>query len=110
MAGDRITISKNETKTVYYWYPLCDDGKTLDMNRTKRGLRRERYLHPRFFEILRIGNNLIALSTVEYITRVKEPSKKSDLQRQNKTVIPLINIKRKPLLRLPVWGLPPRWY
>jgi hypothetical protein len=109
MQGDRIVISTSEKKTVFYWFPLNSDGKTIDLSRAKKGLQGERYLHKRFFEMLRLGNHLIELNPSEYIIHAIIPYK-NDLSKAKKDIKkPLCIEKRKPLLRLPVRGLPPRW-
>jgi hypothetical protein len=110
MEGDKIRIRERENKAAYYWFPLCNDGKTLDLTRVKKGTRCERYLHPRFFEKLRQGNNLISVNITEFIIQAAEPKTEETVKEEPEPVQPAIVEKRRPLLRLPVWGLPPRWH
>jgi hypothetical protein len=109
MQGDRIVISKNKTKTVFYWFPLSSDGKTIDASRAKKGVQGERYLHKRFFEMLWSGNNLVKISPSEYLISARIPYIISLLKEKKELKSPSPSEKRKPLLRLPVRGLPPRW-
>lgn len=109
MEGDKIRTGERENKAVYYWFPLCNDGTTLDLSRIKKGSRSERYLHPRFFETLRAGNNLVSVNATDFLVKAAEPEKGPAGEKKPETVHPAAAGKRKPLLRLPVWGIPPRW-
>jgi hypothetical protein len=66
-------------------------------------------MHPRFFRRLREGNHLFALDATEFIVRAVETIAEPVVIRQPEPPQPAAAGKRKPLLRLPVWGLPPRW-
>lgn len=115
MEGDKIRIGHRDTKTIHYWIPLCHDGKAIDLSRSKKGNRNERYLHPRFIESLRRGNNLIAVNATDFVVRAAEDEKETadraiPPEAEVKAMLPAITEKRRPLLRLPVWGLPPRWH
>jgi hypothetical protein len=115
MEGDRIRIGHRDTKTIYYWFPLCHDGRTLDLSRSRKGNRSERYLHPRFIKILRGGNHLIAVNATDYVVRAAEGKEETageakQPETEVKAAQPAVTEKRRPLLRLPLWGLPPRWH
>jgi hypothetical protein len=109
MEGDKIRIESRSGATKRYWFPLCNDGKTLDLSRANKGPRSERYLHPRFFRRLREGNYLVALDTTEFTVRAVETIADPVVIKQPELPQPAATGKRRPLLRLPVWGLPPRW-
>lgn len=108
-AGDRITLHRQKERLSYIWRPLCDDGKTLDLTRTRKGPHGERHLHQRFFEALRLGNNLDLVHEGEYVIRINEAVQESIAEKKPEAIKVVTNGKRKPLLRLPVRGLPPRW-
>jgi hypothetical protein len=110
MEGDKIRIGNRDGKTIYYWFPLCNDGKTLDLSRSKKGTRYERYLHPRFFKKLRQGNNLISINIMDFIIQAAESKTEPAGKKEPEPIQPVITEKRRPLLKLPGWGLPPRWY
>jgi hypothetical protein len=110
MEGDKIRTGNRDGKTTYYWLPLCNDGRTLDISRSKKGTCCERYLHPRFFEKLRQGNNLAGVNITEFIIQAAEPKTELIIEKKPEPIQPVIAEKRRSLLRLPVWGLPPRWH
>ena len=110
MEGDKIRTGNRDGKTIYYWFPLGNDGKTIDLSRSKKGIRCERYLHPRFFERLRQGNNLVEVNAAEFIVQAAELKTEATIKKEPEPKQPVLAEKRKPLLRLPVWGLPPRWH
>jgi hypothetical protein len=110
MEGDKIRAGERENKPVYYWFPLSHDGKTLDLSRSRKGSRSERYLHPRFVESLRLGNQLTAVNGTDFVVRAAERETAPDERTGPEPVPPAAGKKRRPLLRLPVWGLPPRWH
>jgi hypothetical protein len=115
MEGDKIRTGHRDNKTIYYWFPLCHDGKTIDLSRSRKGNRCERYLHPRFIDSLRRGNHLVVVNGTDFVVRAAEDEKETTdgaihPEAEIKTIRPAITEKRKPLLRLPVWGLPPRWH
>jgi hypothetical protein len=109
MEGDKIRTGKWGSKTIYYWFPLCNDGRTLDLSRSNKGLRSERYLHPQFFRRLREGNHLSSASAEEFVVRAAEPKTESAVVKKPE-ITPMAALgKRRPLLRFPIWDLPPRW-
>jgi hypothetical protein len=115
MEGDKIRIGNRGEKTIYYWFPLCHDGRTLDLSRSRKGNRSERYLHPRFIESLRRGNHLIAANAADFFVRAaggeKEPTgERPPPETEKKGTQPAAMEKRRPLVRLPVRGLPPLWH
>jgi hypothetical protein len=110
MEGDKIRAGERKNKAVYYWFPLGTDGASPDLSRSKRGNRSERYLHPRFFEELRLGNNLMSVRSGEYIVQAGEPEAGRTIQKEPEPVQPDVTEKRTLLLRLPVRGLPPGWH
>jgi hypothetical protein len=111
MEGDKLLKGERNRKAVYYWFPIGKDGTTIDLSRAKKGKRCERYMHPRFFEILRRGNNLVSLNATEFDIKAGDPEETKGTTGERKPEeTPEAGKKRKPLLRLPVWGLPPRWH
>jgi hypothetical protein len=110
MEGDRIRTGNRDGKIIYYWFPLGNDGKTVDPGRSKKGIRCERYLHPRFFERLRQGNNLVGVNSAEFIVQAVKPETELTIIKESEPKQLITGEKRRPLLRLPVWGLPPRWH
>jgi hypothetical protein len=109
MEGDKIRIGSRGGKTIYYWFPLCYDGKTLDLSRTNKGPRRERYLHPQFFRRLLEGNHLSSENEAEFVVRVTEPKTAPVVVKKPEKPQLVVAGKRRPLLRIPAWGLPPKW-
>jgi hypothetical protein len=109
MEGDKIRIGQRNGKTVYYWLPLCGDGKMPDLSRSNKGDRSERYLHPRFVASLRRGNHLVAVSATDFVARAEETPLMPPAIKKPEAAPRQMTGKRKPLLRIPVWGLPPRW-
>jgi hypothetical protein len=115
MEGDKIRTAYRDNKTIHYWFPLCHDGNTIDLSRSKKGNRSERYLHSRFMESLRRGSHLIAVNATDFVVRATEPGKAptgevKQAGTEFRAAQPAVTEKRRPLLRLPVWGLPPRWH
>jgi hypothetical protein len=110
MEGDKIRAGKRGSKTIYYWFPLCNDGRTLDLSRSNKGPRSERYLHPQFFRQLREGNNLNSVSDAEFVVRTAELKTEPAVVKKPEITPMAPPGKRRLLLRLPVWGLPPRWH
>jgi hypothetical protein len=110
MEGDKIRLGKRGSKTIYYWFPLCNDGRTLDLSRVNKGPRSERYLHPQFFRRLREGSHLISVNAGEFVVKNREPeAAPSVVKKSEPPISPMTGGKRRLLVRLPVWGLPPRW-
>jgi hypothetical protein len=87
----KVFVSK-EGKTLVHWHPRSCDYKTPDITR------------------LRGKSKYFCLGQTEYaslenskrLTPILQPADRIHIYR----VTPE---KRKPLLRLPIWGLPPRW-
>jgi hypothetical protein len=112
MEGDKIRIGTRDSKNVYYWLPLNKDGKTLDLSRANKGDRAERYLYPRFFERLLLGNNLMSVNKEEFVIRSAEPNPEPAVanEAEPEEPWPKATEKRRPLLLFPTWGLPPQWH
>lgn len=110
MEGDTVRTGNRGDKTIYYWFPRGNDGETLDLSRSKKGWRGERYLHPRFFERLRQGNNLVSVNATEFVVQPAEPKTEPIIRKEPEPEQSATAENRRPLLRLPVRGLPPRWH
>jgi hypothetical protein len=109
MEGDRLKVSRGENRTIIIWQPMVYGCKTPDLTRTKKGKDGDRHLPRKFFAMLEEGGNLAELDGAEYevIAAGKEGRggpDKNEREGAGKDLGP-----RKPLLRRPVWGLPPRW-
>jgi hypothetical protein len=91
--GDLIKtlVSKKGTASVH-WYPRSCDYKTPDITRL-RG-------KPKYY-CLEL-NEYALLENAKRLALILSPTDRVRIYR----VVPE---KRKPLLRLPLWGLPPRW-
>jgi hypothetical protein len=105
MEGDHIMVIEKEAARGYLWRPRCADGKKPDITRMKKGKQGDRILHGRSFRKLLEGGYLRAIGKTEYVVAVKPEPAKPLVQMEPAAV----REKRRPLLRLPVWGLPPRW-
>ena len=91
--GDIIKVfTSKEGKTNIHWHPRSCDYKTPDTTRL-RG--KSKYL---CFE----QNEYAALESIKRLTLMLHPTERIQIYQ----VAPE---KRKPLLRLPIRGLPPRW-
>jgi hypothetical protein len=115
MEGDRIEVIERETVPGYLWKPRFADGEKPDIARMKKGERGERVLHGKFFKKLYEGGYLLSEGEREYRVEVKPevekaaPEKIPELPVRQEAAV-TVREKRRPLLRLPVWGLPPRWH
>jgi hypothetical protein len=114
MEGDRIAVIQKETAPGYLWRPRLADGKRPDIARMKKGKQGNRILHSYFFKKLLKGGYLLPAGKTEYVVAVKpEPEKTMPRESAKPPAQPATAIlpeKRRPLLRLPAWGLPPRWH
>jgi hypothetical protein len=87
----KVFVSKNG-RTKVRWYPRSCDYKEPDRTRLA-GKSKYIRLEPREYA---------PLESAQRLTLILRPTERVRIYR----VVPE---KRKPLLRLPVWGLPPRW-
>jgi hypothetical protein len=91
--GDIVKVfTSKESKTSIHWYPRCCDYKTPDTTRLNG--------KPKYFRLDQ--NEYAALESSKRLTLILQPANRIQIYR----VAPE---KRKPLLRLSIRGLPPRW-
>ena len=87
----KVFISKDGKASVH-WYPRSCDYKTPDQTRLRR---KSKYLRLE-------QNEYASLENTKRLTLVLQPTERIHIYQAAPE-------KRKPLLRLPIRGLPPRW-